>query len=264
MNCMLSHILSKHFNLTPVDLPNWLDPVVENESAVIRSYSWTSDRCRRIRLCDLEIKDKFTAVTLVIYPEFKYETPIFGTEYLRIGGKKFFGATDFHPVRSGAEYEQEYILNYLGDMPDRDKENSKFYDLTKFFSRKFWLKKETTDFWDEYIKTTDLFLNRYRTCLFESKSVDSLLFGRSLIFGWDAGVLSRVLHKPSSSGVFPCPPGSARLCQRESHIRFWCHHWRTALRPHPAQPLEHQSTLVGRMVLAGPYQKQYLTYDYTV
>jgi len=170
---MLSHILSKHFNLIPVDLPNWLDPVVENDCAVIRSYAWTSDRCRRIRLCDLEIKDKFTAVTLVIYPEFKYETPIFGTEYLRIGGKKFFGATDFHPVRSGSEYEQEYILNYLGDMPDRDKENSKFYDLTKFFSRKFWLKKETTDFWDEYIKTTDLFLNRYRTCLFESKSVDS-------------------------------------------------------------------------------------------
>ena len=166
-------LINKHFNLTPDNLPDWLDSVVENDCAVIRSYAWTSDRCRRIRLCDLEIKDKFTAVPLVIYPEFKYETPSFGKEYLRIGGKKFFGATDFHPVKSGDEYEQKYILNYLGDMPDRDKDNSKFYDLSKFFSRKFWLKKDTTDFWDEYITTTDLFLSRYKSCLFESEPIDS-------------------------------------------------------------------------------------------
>lgn len=162
-------LLGQHFNLKKADLPNSVDSVVENNLAVIRSYAWTADRCRRIRLCDLEIKNKFTAITLVIYPEFSYETPIFGTEYLRIGGKKFFGATDFHPVRPGEEYENKYILEYLSDFPDRDKENSRFYDLSKFFSNKFWLKKTETDFWDEYLETTDKFLGRYKSCLMDSE-----------------------------------------------------------------------------------------------
>lgn len=166
-------ILANTFDLTETQLPDWLDPVVENDTAIIRSYSWVADRCRRIRLCDLEIKDKFTAITLVIYPEFQYETPIFGTEYLRIAGKKYFGATDFHPVKPGEEYEKKYILDYLGDFPDRDKENSKFYDLTKFFSRKFWLKKTDVDFYEEYLDTTKVFLQRYKESLSKTVQMDT-------------------------------------------------------------------------------------------
>lgn len=161
--------LLNRFDIKESSLPNWLDPVVENEKAVIKSFSWTADRCRRIRLCDLEIKNKFTAITLVIYPEFKYETPIFGTEYLRINNKKFFGATDFHPVKKGPEYEEKYILKYLSDFPDRDKEISKFYDLSNFFSKKFWLRKTEKDFYSEYIDTTDIFLNKYKECLFSTE-----------------------------------------------------------------------------------------------
>jgi len=166
-------ILSSVFDLVETDLPDWLDPVVENDNARIQSGSWTADRCRRIRLCELDIKDKFTATTLVIYPEFNYETPIFGTEYLRIGGKKFFGATDFHPVRNDEEYEQKYILDYLGDLPDRDKDNSKFYDLTRFFSRKFWIKKTDKDFYNEYLEMNEMFLNRYKECLSKSVQMDT-------------------------------------------------------------------------------------------
>ena len=165
--------LLNRFNVKESPLPDWLDPIVENEKAIIKSFSWTADRCRRIRLCDLEIKDKFTAITLVIYPEFEYETPIFGTEYLRINNKKFFGATDFHPVKKGAEYEERYILKYLSDFPDRDKEVSKFYDLSNFFSKKFWLKKTESDFYAEYIDTTDKFLDRYKECLFSTEKSDS-------------------------------------------------------------------------------------------
>ena len=162
-------ILNNNFDLRESSLPAWLDYKVENEVAVIKSFAWEAERCRRIRLCDLEIKDKFTAITLVIYPEFEYETPIFGTEYLRIANKKFFGATDFHPVKQDAEYEERYILKYLSDFPDRDKEISKFYDLSSFFSKKFWLKKTTEDFYDDYINTTNTFLERYKECLFSTK-----------------------------------------------------------------------------------------------
>lgn len=166
-------LLHKTFDLVQDDLPSWLDPVVENDSAIIRSYAWKAERCRRIRLCDLEIKDKFTAITLVIYPEFQYETPIFGTEYLRIGNKKFFGASDFHPVKDDAEYERKYILEYLWDLPDRDKEHSKFYDLSKYFSRKFWIKKTDIDFYEEYLDMNANLLQRYKECLRETVQMDT-------------------------------------------------------------------------------------------
>lgn len=166
-------LLHKTFDLVQDDLPSWLDPVVENDSAIIRSYAWKAERCRRIRLCDLEIKDKFTAITLVIYPEFQYETPIFGTEYLRIGNKKFFGASDFHPVKDDEEYEKKYILEYLWDLPDRDKEDSKFYDLSKYFSKKFWIKKTDVDFYDEYLDMNENLLQRYKECLRETVQTDT-------------------------------------------------------------------------------------------
>ena len=166
---MLNDALNGVFDLKKIDLPTWLDETIENNNAVIKSYAWTAEKCRRIRLCDFDIKGKFTAETLVIYPEYCYETPIFGTEYIRIGTKKYFGAIDFHPVRSDAEYEQRYILNYLNEFPDRDQENSKFYDLTKYFSKKFWTSKRDYDFYEEYIKITRKYLNQYKLCLAETE-----------------------------------------------------------------------------------------------
>jgi len=165
----LKELLTECFDLKPSALPDWLTETVENETAIIKSYSWTAEGCRRIRICELDIKGKFSAETMVIYPNYCYETPIFGTEYLRIGNKKFFGATDFHPVRDDAEYEQQYVLNYLSEFPDRDKENSKFYDLTKYFSKKFWTSKRDTDFYEEYITTTQRYLEQYKICLTETQ-----------------------------------------------------------------------------------------------
>ena len=166
---MLSDIVNECFDaLNPIPLPNWLDPVIETETAIIRSYAWTADKCRRIRICELDIKGKFTAETLVVYPEYCYETPIFGTEYIRIGTKKYFGATDFHPVRGDLEYEQNYVLKYLSEFPDRDTENSKFYDLTKYFSKKFWTNKKDYDFYDEYMEITKKYIDRYKLCLDET------------------------------------------------------------------------------------------------
>lgn len=166
---MLNDVLSGIFDLKKIDLPTWLDETIENKNAVIKSYAWTAERCRRIRLCDLDIKGKFTAETLVIYPEYCYETPIFGTEYIRIGTKKYFGAIDFHPVHNDTEYEQKYVLDYLSEFPDRDQENSKFYDLTKYFSRKFWTSKKDYDFYEEYIEITRKYLEQYKLCLAETE-----------------------------------------------------------------------------------------------
>ena len=81
-------------NLTPVALPNWLSPVIEDKNSCIKSYVWRTDRLRRIRLCELHIRGKFVAESLVIYPDFQYDAPVFGTEYVKCGNVKYFGTID--------------------------------------------------------------------------------------------------------------------------------------------------------------------------
>ena len=112
-------------DLTPVELPNWLSPTIEDKKSCIKSYVWRTDRLRRIRLCELHISGKFIAESLVIYPDFQYEAPIFGTEYVKCGSVKYFGTIDFHPLKGGNNYQEKYIIPYLGDQQDRIKNKSK-------------------------------------------------------------------------------------------------------------------------------------------
>jgi hypothetical protein len=135
---------------------------------------WRGDFINRARLCVLDIPGKFTAETLVIYPPHKSNLPILGTEYISIADKKFFGAIDFHPLSSTEDYEDKYIHEYLYDLPDRSVEISKFYDLSKFFSSKFWINKSSSDFYHEYQKICDKFLNRYKLAL--EDNADDLIY----------------------------------------------------------------------------------------
>lgn len=137
-----------------------VDPCIIKDSAEIRSSVFSGGKFRRARVCNLSVPGKFTAETLVIYPDFGYDFPIFGTEYLRIGSKKYFGATDFHPISSNMDYAELY----LKDFPNSEALGSKFYDLSKFFSSKFSLKKSEEDFYEEYLKEVSKFLGAYHTC----------------------------------------------------------------------------------------------------
>jgi hypothetical protein len=152
-------------NLTPVILPTWLNPIIEDKNSCIKSYVWKTDKIRRIRLCELQIRGKFVAESLVIYPEFNYEAPIFGTEYVKCGNVKYFGTIDFHPLKPSNEYQQQYIMPYLGDQKDRIKNKSKIYDLDTYFSKKLWIKTDREDFYSEYIDKLELYLSRYKNCI---------------------------------------------------------------------------------------------------
>lgn len=155
-------------NLNEVDLPSWLDSNITKNDIKLNSYIWKCDRVRKIRVCELTIPGKFLAETLVVYPNFEYETPIFGTEYMSIGNKKYFGAIDFHPLKQDAIYEEKYISNYLNDFEDNQKE-SKIYDLRKHFSKKLWLKKDCVDFYDDYLIYVKKYLNKFSFCLNQSE-----------------------------------------------------------------------------------------------
>lgn len=146
-------------------LPEGLSCVVVSGNATIRSYAWSGKNIRRARLCELNVPGKFTAETLVIYPNWATMTPIFGTEYISIADRKFFGAIDFHPLAQDETYTKNYVDEYLYDFPHRSVEDSKFYDLSTYFSSKFWIKKSTTDFHQEYMDWVDRYMSRYRMAL---------------------------------------------------------------------------------------------------
>lgn len=152
-------------NLQPVSLPEWLKQELVDNNSSIKSYVWRTDNLRRIRLCELCIRGKFIAESLVIYPNFEYSNPIFGTEYVNCNNKKHFGTVDFHPLKTTDDYQNKFVLNYLGDQPDRTKNKSKIYDLDKYFSKKLWVKSDSNNFYDEYINKLELYLSRYKECI---------------------------------------------------------------------------------------------------
>lgn len=155
-------------NLKVEDLPSWLESNINQGDMKLNSYIWKSDKVRKIRVCELTIPGKFLAETLVVYPNFEFDTPIFGTEYMSIGNKKYFGAIDFHPLKNEKEYQEKYISTYLGDFEDHCR-SSKIYDLNKHFSKKLWLKKDTVDFYHHYLEYVEKYLSRFLICLEESK-----------------------------------------------------------------------------------------------
>jgi hypothetical protein len=154
-------------------LPDWLGDLEVSGNAQIKSTAWEGESIRRARLCQLSVPEKFSAETLVIYPSTSSDSPVFGCEYLRIGGKKFFGGVDFHPLCQSKPYLQRYIERYLGDLPETSIQNSKFYDLRTYFSKRFWMRKDRSDFYGDFLDRTKDFLVRYRLLLSES---DGLLF----------------------------------------------------------------------------------------
>ena len=127
----LKDILFKNCkDLTEISLPEWLEPEVNDNGSTIKSYAWKSDKLRRIRLCELNLRGKFIAESLVIYPEWNYNNPVFGSEYVNAGGKRYFGTIDFHPLDMREEYINHYINRDLIDQPDRTKNKSHVYDLS--------------------------------------------------------------------------------------------------------------------------------------
>lgn len=147
------------------NLPSWLNCKIENHHGYVKSYLWKNNLCHKIRLTEVSIKNKFTAESLVIYPKVNLNVPIFGTEYIQVPNKRYYGAIDFHPINDKNEY-----LKYLEMFPDTKMCSSKFYDLKKFFSKKFWSKRQNKNFYGEYLIWFKCYLYQYQKYLCDSHS----------------------------------------------------------------------------------------------
>lgn len=169
----LNEIIKDFFVLNQRNLPDWLSFEIKSKNATLRSYLWDSDVFTRIRLCELQIENKFEAEALVIYPNSDYDYPIFGTEYVNISNKRHLAAIDFHPISDNIEY-----LKLLSEFPDIKIEYSKFYDLKEFFSNKMWIKKQREDFYNEYLIWVKNYLHQYKKlisiCNKSSKSFETM------------------------------------------------------------------------------------------
>lgn len=163
MTASLKTIIHEFFNLKEKELPDWVK-IETKENISLTSYLWNSDLLSKVRLCEFKVKDKFYAESLIIYPNKHLESPIFGTEYLKIGEKKYFGAIDFHPINQKCDY-----LKFIDEFPDRRQEKEIFYDFSKFFSKKLWIRRRNNDFYSEYQIMVKCFLHQYKKCLESSK-----------------------------------------------------------------------------------------------
>jgi 15,16-dihydrobiliverdin:ferredoxin oxidoreductase len=169
-NDELETVLFNHFpNLSPTPIPSGLLTPRRLEGVSLISKSWKGEGIRRARLCRLEVSGKFFAETLVIYPSEFFDVPIFGSEYIGIEGKKYFGVVDFHPLSVDRQYIAKYIDKYLYGFPDRKIEISKFYDLDRFFSRKMWMERSGVPIYDNFVAQFDLYLGRFNLALKEAQ-----------------------------------------------------------------------------------------------
>lgn len=147
---------------------------VSKPNVSLNSHQWESCNFRKARLCEFKVDKKFKAETLVIYPVWGSDAPIFGCEYLQIGQHKFFGAIDFHPLLQTKPYLDKYINTYLGHFSDRKVDSSKAYNLDEFFSKKMWLKKDSIDLYDEFINRSSGYLWIYKDLLSDCEITQQL------------------------------------------------------------------------------------------
>ena len=157
----LKQIVIDFFEAEEKKMPSWLNSIETSNGATLSSWLFETKHCQKIRICELKIKQKFYAESLVIYPQNNLQLPIFGSEFLNISNKRYFGAIDFHPTKNS---DISY-LKYLEYFPDTKIDKLNHYDLTKFFSKKLWIKKDKNNFYDEYEIWIKCYLHQYKKIL---------------------------------------------------------------------------------------------------
>ena len=118
------------------------DLVEFGAGGTLRSNSFSTRNLRRVRTCLLDIPGKIRAETVLAYPNFDVDFPLFGLEFLLIGGKKVLTAVDLHPLdQSDGDHHENVIGQILSDINPPPHTKLKFYN--KFFSKKLWVERST-------------------------------------------------------------------------------------------------------------------------
>lgn len=162
------------------NLPKWFSETLERgdyfpllkdfkskKSAKLYSEVWESEYST-LRLCILQVPSKFFAETVVIFPKFGLNTPIFGSEYLKTP-KRTLAAVDCHPQNK----DISMVRGVLGSESLCEVKKSRHYDLKTHFSPWLWLKKTGEGVYPEFSGVCDTRSSKYHSMLSTLGQVNS-------------------------------------------------------------------------------------------
>jgi len=129
------------FVLESRPIPSGLESVVSERGknpATIQSWCYQCPELRKIRYTYIDAGETAQIFNSVIYPNYNYDLPLLGIDFLAFGQKKILVVLDFQPLFR----DRAYIDKYIGPMSaikDKYKDltqdlEMKFYDANQYFS----------------------------------------------------------------------------------------------------------------------------------
>lgn len=138
----LEQELISRFDLQARSIPPGLESKVSDRGrnpATIRSWCYECPELRKIRYTYIDAGESAQIFNSVIYPNYHYDIPLLGIDFLSFGKVKNLIVLDFQPLFSDESYQIKYIeqLKYLHQEYSDLVQNleMKFYDANRYFSK---------------------------------------------------------------------------------------------------------------------------------
>jgi 15,16-dihydrobiliverdin:ferredoxin oxidoreductase len=151
----LAHLksdLSQRFELEERPIPNGLAQMTSDRGrtpATIESWCFQCPELRKIRYTYMDAGDAMQVLNCVIYPNYQYDLPFLGIDFLSFGKVKNLVVMDFQPLFQDQAYQEKYIhpLKFLHEQyPDLAQDlEMKFYDANQYFSKYLLFAKVSPD-----------------------------------------------------------------------------------------------------------------------
>jgi 15,16-dihydrobiliverdin:ferredoxin oxidoreductase len=138
----LEQELFERFALLSRPIPSGLEFLLSERGknpATIQSWCYQCPELRKIRYTYIDAGETAQIFNSVIYPNYNYDLPLLGIDFLAFGQKKILVVIDFQPLFR----HQDYIDKYIEPMSEiRAKYGAlvqnlemKFYDANQYFSK---------------------------------------------------------------------------------------------------------------------------------
>jgi 15,16-dihydrobiliverdin:ferredoxin oxidoreductase len=141
----LEHLQSElfqHFEIQERPIPDGLETCMSERGrtpAKIQSWCYQCPELRKIRYTYMDAGDTLQVFNSVIYPNYQYDLPFLGVDFLSFGRVKNLIVLDFQPLFQDHAYQEKYIapLQTLHQKyPDLAQGlEMKFYDANQYFSK---------------------------------------------------------------------------------------------------------------------------------
>ncbi len=148
----LEHELFDRFELKSRAIPAGLETVVSDRGknpATIQSWCYQCPELRKIRYTYIDAGETAQIFNSVIYPDYGYDLPLLGIDFLAFGAKKILIVLDFQPLFRDGAYIEKYI-EPMGLVRDKYKDlaqdlEMKFYDANQYFSKNLLFAKTDSE-----------------------------------------------------------------------------------------------------------------------